>query len=47
MPAEQRIDPEIEKAWRAEVRKRVTEMEEGKRRFVSWAVVREQLRKGL
>jgi putative addiction module component (TIGR02574 family) len=44
---EQRIDPEIEKAWRIEVRKRLKEMERGERKFIPWEVVREKLRRHL
>ncbi len=44
---ERRIDPEIEKAWRLEIRKRIKEMERGERKFIPWEVVREQLRKRL
>ena len=44
---EQRIDPEIEKAWRLEIHKRIKEMERGERKFIPWEVVREKLRRQL
>jgi len=44
---EQRIDPEIENAWRVEIRKRMKEMEKGERKWIPWTVVRQQLRRHL
>lgn len=44
---QQRINPEIDKAWRQEIRKRVSEMEAGKRKFIPWSAARERIRRKL
>ena len=37
--------PEIEAAWRREVRRRVLQAERGQTTFIPWAIVRDRLRR--
>ena len=39
------LKPEIESAWRREVRRRILQAERGQTTFIPWAIVKERLRR--